>query len=106
MQIDYRYIGWCREDNHDKVWAAIMLQCDEECRRYGYGQAKWVTVWGRRGKKLQHKVFENDISALDRVVESKHRKGYTGVNRSELDRVYPEFQEDLEKTTVWALLTA
>jgi hypothetical protein len=53
--MDYRFIGWCCEDMHDKVWIAIMLRSDESCK-YGYGRARWVTVWGRRGKKLQHKV--------------------------------------------------
>jgi hypothetical protein len=26
------------------------------------------------------------------------------INKEKLDEVYPEFQQDLEKTTAWALL--
>jgi hypothetical protein len=106
MDINYKFIGWCHDKDHDKVWAAIIIGQSLEFQKYGWGQLKWVTVWGRRGKKLQHKIFEGSEFELDRIVDSKASKGYRSVSRNDLDLVYPEFQTDLEQTTVWALLSA
>jgi hypothetical protein len=33
-------------------------------------------------------------------------KGYKEVDKQQLDAVYPEFESDLEKTAMWALLQA
>lgn len=103
--INYRFIGWCQEDNHDKVWAAIMLEESDQAKKYGYGRCRWVAVWGRRGKKLQSKVIDDDVHNLRKLVDSKRKKGYKQLySQSELGNVYPEFQSDLEKTAVWSLL--
>jgi len=94
MELSYKFIGWCKEGTSDKVWGAIQL----EGRRA-------VTFWGRRGKALQTKLVNDDWD-LSKLVDQKRRKGYREVDRNGLDRVYPEFQEDLEKTAVWAILSA
>jgi len=94
MELSYKFIGWCKEGTSDKVWGAIQL----EGRRA-------VTFWGRRGKALQTKLVNDDWD-LSKLVDQKRRKGYCEVNRTGLDRVYPGFQEDLEKTAVWAILSA
>lgn len=104
MDINYRFIGWCKDEDHDKVWVAIIINESLEYEKYGWGSLRWVTVWGRRGKKLQHKVFEGNQNDLNRVVDSKTSKGYRSVSRNDLDLVYPEFQTDLEQTAVWAIL--
>lgn len=92
----YHFIGWCREGNSDKVWVGIQLR-DRE----------WATVWGRRGKKLQHKIT-TDISVweIEKLKNSKTKKGYQNIAKCDLDKVYPEFEQDLEKTTMWAMLQA
>jgi hypothetical protein len=41
---------------------------------------------------------------LDKLVTSKKEKGYKTLMDYELKQVYPEFLNDLEKTTMWALL--
>lgn len=102
--VNYKFIGWCQEDNHDKVWAAILLSESDDLKRSGWGQCKWVTIWGRRGKKLQSKIFDSNSVELNKLISSKHSKGYRQVSQGELNAVYPEFQQDLEKTAVWALL--
>lgn len=92
----FEFIGWCKEDNHDKVWVLIHLE----------GTNKFAALWGRRGKKLQHKVYEKfHWFEVDRLVNSKTKKGYRQIDRHELDRVYPEFEEDLQKTYIWAILS-
>lgn len=104
----YKFIGWCRDDaeNADKVWGVIELATDID----GAGQFSWnpknkyVTFWGRRGKKLQTKVsaeYENDITTL---IRRKSSKGYESIDQTKLDDVYPEFESDLSKTAVWAIL--
>ena len=44
-------------------------------------------------------------SIVQNLIDKKRAKGYTRVDRNHLDTVYPEFQDDLEKTAVWALLS-
>jgi hypothetical protein len=34
----------------------------------------------------------------------KENKGYVNIPKYRLDEVYPEFETDLEKTAMWALL--
>jgi hypothetical protein len=97
----YAHIGWCHEDNHDKVWGAICLQ--EPTGSYR-DDGKFVTFWGRRGKKLQTKTVEGSNYEVNKMFSKKLDKGYQSVDKQRLDQVYPEFQEDLEKTAVWAML--
>ena len=89
----FEHIGWCREDNHDKVWGIIRLQ-DTKC----------VTFWGRRGAKLQTKIINANSWVAEDLFIKKLRKGYVRIGQHELDNVYPGFQEDLEKTAIWAML--
>jgi len=90
--IEYKFIGWCKEDNHDKVWGVIDI-----------GNHRCVTFWGRRGKKLQTKISAFDYS-VHRLIATKINKGYIRIDKSQLERVYPEFEDDLEKTAVMAIL--
>ena len=108
MDINYKYIGWCHKDNHDKVWGVIDLGQAEPSDEHDFGgwQRKYVTFWGRRGKRLQTKVSVEHYNIVDNLIDKKRDKGYVRVDRNHLDTVYPEFQADLEKTAVWAVLTA
>lgn len=99
--IDYRFIGWCREDSADKVWGVIEL-AQETAHPYN-SVSKYVTFWGRRGNKLQTKVSSEYDHDIIKLIRSKERKGYVRVSRDQLDEVYPEFQTDLEKTAFWAM---
>jgi predicted DNA-binding WGR domain protein len=104
----YQFIGWCKEDDHDKVWGVIELAHDID----GAGQFSWnpknsyVTFWGRRGKKLQTKISNEYESDIKTIIRRKEKKGYQSINATGLDEVYPEFQSDLEKTAVWSMLKA
>jgi len=103
--MEYEFIGWCRDEekNQDKVWIVIDLSADtinwSHTRTY-------ATVWGRRGKKLQHKIVHASGYDMDILIRRKRDKGYNRVIKSDLDRVYPEFEQDLEQTAVWAMLSA
>ena len=95
MTINYEYIGWYQDLNSDKVWVCIKLS-----------SGKYLTVWGRRGKRLQHKIIECSSVDAHRLVMTKARKGYRRFDKTELDQVYPEFEQDLEQTTAWSMLMA
>jgi len=98
-KMNYRFIGWCHDpkENHDKVWAVIIINNK-------YGDCKVATIWGRRGKTLQSKIIETTSWDLDTLVRSKQKKGYESYSKSQLDNVYPNFEQDLEMTTSWAML--
>ena len=95
MTINYEYIGWYQDLNSDKVWVCIKLS-----------SSKYLTVWGRRGKRLQHKIIECSSVDAHRLVMTKARKGYRRFDKTELDQVYPEFEQDLERTAAWSMLMA
>ena len=98
MKYDYKFIGWCKEDNHDKVWGIIKLN---EIDRW---QGTYVTFWGRRGAKLQTKISQDDKWKMQELSRTKQRKGYREIELSELDKVYPEFESDVEKVAFWSML--
>mgnify|MGYP003353810170 FL=1 len=96
--INYKFIGWCTEDNHDKVWVCIQLAGDD-------WKGDYAVIWGRRGKKLQYKIHTNvHYWDMDKLADSKKAKGYDGVSKSKLAIIYPEFENDLEATAMWATL--
>lgn len=97
MNINYEYIGWYQDLDSDKVWVCIRLSDPSHTGKY-------LTVWGRRGKKLQSKIIECSAPDAHRLVMTKAQKGYKRVDKTELDQVYPEFQQDLEKTASWSML--
>lgn len=99
--INYRWIGWCQQDNHDKVWGVIQLT--EPDRFFPY-ESNCLVFWGRRGKRLQTKVSRISEADAQHLINSKRNRGYEAVRRDQLKTVYPEFQADLEKTTTWGLL--
>jgi predicted DNA-binding WGR domain protein len=102
MTIKYEFIGWCRDEvkNQDKVWVCIQLPGGE------WYNKKFLTVWGRRGKRLQSKLIETSIAEMDRLARSKDSKGYREIPENKLHEVYPEFEQDLERTAAWGMLRA
>jgi len=105
--MNYEHILWCHEDNHDKVWGMIRIaEVDIVYSGSRVNTYKYVTFWGRRGKKLQTKIADAFFMDAEHQRDKKLKRGYKIVSKSELDAVYPEFEQDLEKTAVWAMLGA
>ena len=99
----YEFIGWCKDEGHDKVWGVIVLERD--INKYVYDPNHRVAYfWGRRGKKLQTKVSVDSQRDINKLIDSKTKKGYKRVNLDELNEVYPEFETDLHQTAFWATL--
>ncbi len=105
--MNYEFIGWCNDplDNHDKVWGIIVLE--RNINDYVYdSHHRVVFFWGRRGKKLQTKIGVESQRNLNKIMDSKIKKGYEKINIENLHKVYPEFQSDLEQTAFWSTLKA
>ena len=101
--MNYEWIGWCQEDSHDKVWGVIVLERD--INKYVYNPDHKICVfWGRRGKKLQTKVSTESQRNINKLINSKSKKGYSAINTENLNKVYPEFETDLHQTAFWASL--
>lgn len=106
--MNYKWIGWMQEGTSDKVWGVITLVEEVRPNRGDIWPTpgKYCTFWGRRGKKLQTKIVEGLDYEIYRSIAKKETKGYEGVDLAKLNEVYPEFEEDLAKTAVWASLMA
>jgi predicted DNA-binding WGR domain protein len=103
--MNYFYIGHCQEGTSDKVWGLIRLTGTEDHLQYGYRTNDFIAFWGRRGKKLQTKIHHSiDSYDAQKLCDKKESGGYKEVNPAYLGEVYPEFEQDLEKTAVWAML--
>lgn len=103
-ELDYYWIGWCHEDNHDKVWGVISL--DGRNRHSHYLAGDYLIFWGRRGKKLRTDVVRKGRHEIDSAITNKQVvKHYQRVDHLRLNEVYPEFQQDLEQSAVWAMLS-
>jgi len=101
--MNYRFIGWCQQGTSDKVWGVIRLEPttvdSDEC-----SHVKCAIFWGRRGSRLQT-LISVDNKDITKLIDSKTKKGYQSISSDKLNLVYPEFQDDLEKTAIWAVLT-
>ena len=104
--MNYHWIGHCREGTSDKIWGMICLNADtDQPAQNPWTGYTYVSFWGRRGKRLQTKIHENlEYYGANKLVDKKQDRGYNTINPNRLDEVYPEFEQDLESTAVWALL--
>jgi hypothetical protein len=95
----YHFIGWCKEDNHDKVWVLMKLSGNTLAGSY-------AAVWGRRGKKLSYLVHKDKSSwEMGQLIGKKRRvKHYADIDKAKLATIYPEFEDDLKGIALWAIL--
>lgn len=99
MNFEYKFIGWNTEGKSDKVWALLDLTD-------GGPVGNYVSVYGRRGKKLRTTTYEDKWRFdMNKLVEAKENKGYCSIPETELADVYPEFEKDLQKTAFWIAMT-
>jgi len=103
----FKHICWQKNEktNTDKVWGVILLRdnsMDFHSLGFKYVDNDYISFWGRRGAKLQTKMFKGSDWDAIQMFEKKQRNGYQSIEIDELDEVYPEFQQDLEKTAFWA----
>ena len=53
--MNYHWIGHCKEGTSDKIWGMICLT--NNGRYLESAPQTFVAFWGRRGKKLQTKIY-------------------------------------------------
>ena len=104
--MNYHWVGHCNDGTSDKIWGMICLNGnDHEAANYPYRGCNYVAFWGRRGKKLQTKIYNNiSFYTADKLCDKKQDNGYKTINPTRLGEVYPGFEHDLETTTMWAML--
>ena len=89
--MEYKFIGHCNEDNHDKVWVLMKL------RGEGW-TGSYAAVWGRRGKKLSYLIHKDKSEwEMDKLIRTKENKDYREINEARLASVYPEFEMILKE---------
>lgn len=92
--IDFKFIGWCNEEGHDKVWVAFTV-----------GE-KAYACWGRRDKHLSFKDYGAGWRAeadQDTVIRSKKKK-YQEVDSFMLFTIFPNIEDDIEQKLMFAIL--
>jgi len=101
--MNYTFIGWCRDEEKgiDKIWGIIELHAQSY---RPWDDHKYITFWGRRGRRLQTKIWTGNWGTADHDIRKKLQRGYRRIDPSQLNLVYPEFQQDLEQTAVWGLM--
>lgn len=107
MENKFGFIGWCNEDNHDKVWGYFYRPTP------AYDEAKtnnrlWIqrnvcVFWARRGKAMQFKA-DTTGHHLTKLVESKLKKGYDAISENKLFEIWPTFIQEAEAKLMWEVL--
>lgn len=77
--MNFQFIGWCKEGNHDKIWVALEYE------------GKFYAAWGRREKKLQFKEHTTKW-ILQHLAQKKQRSGYQEVDEFQLFALFPDFE--------------
>lgn len=103
---EFGFIGWCKEDNHDKVWGYFYRPTTKiPGRNYPTKEYGWncCIFWGRRGKAMQ---FKADVtgSDLNKLVSTKLRKGYNQIDQSKLIEIWPTFDEEMTMKLTFEVL--
>lgn len=101
--MNYEFIGWKYSVplNSDKVWGIIRLENTDN----QWAEANFIVFWGRRGSQLRTKHYKATGDAMRQLARKKEKKsGYEEIMPQKLHWVYPEFEEDLQKTALWATL--
>jgi len=88
--MEIKYIGWCNEGKHDKVWGVALHSASNHVDSDFY-----ACFWGRRGKKLQKKLVELTGWELYKLIESKQKKGYVNFPVDEANEIYENFSKDI-----------
>jgi len=87
--MDIKFLGWCNEGKHDKVWGISKKDDD-----------LYMTFWGRRGKKLQTNTKTMDGWDASKLVDSKRKKGYVEFEKSEMDEIHENFKKQIFLVTL------
>ena len=106
IENEFGWIGWCKEDNHDKVWGYFYRPTPDATGRPWINKHNgWncCIFWARRGKAMQFKA-DTTGTELDKLVRTKLRKGYEKISQPRLFEIWPTFIEEAEAKLMWDVL--
>ncbi len=106
IENEFGFIGWCNEDNHDKIWGYFYRPTTvTEGAWWPNKDHGWncCVFWARRGRAMQ---FKADVTGheLDKLVQSKRRKGYQKISADKLIEIWPTFISESEGKLMWDVL--
>ena len=91
MDVAFIFIGYCKRENHDKVWGILSLETLRS-----YTNKPVYIFWGGRGKSLAFKEDKMNY-ALTKLSLAKEKKGYKEIDKDELYRIWPDFDDTLNQ---------
>jgi hypothetical protein len=107
IESKFGFIGWCNEDNHDKVWGYFYRPTPRYDAAPEY-EKRWIgrnicIFWAARGKAMR---FKADITGheLQKLVSSKLNKGYIQITEQKLFEIWPTFIQEAEAKLMWEVL--
>ena len=110
IENEFVFIGWNQEGTSDKIWGYFLRPTDPK------GGQNWpwnaptkdngwncCIFWGRRGKAMS---FKGDITGweLDKLAQSKIKKGYVRITEQKLLEIWPTFISEAEGKLMWEVL--
>jgi len=118
------YAGWCHEGKSDKVWVLMHKDTtdapDPVFSQYTQRTYEFVAFWGKRGKSLRSTTYTetleywngdrelhdpvDHVDIMRSLIVTKHNKGYINIPKDELDKVYPEFENDLNESAFMSIM--
>lgn len=107
MTPEFGFIGWCCDDNHDKIWGYFFRDhnIEDSVRPWYLIPYRNVCIfWGRRGRAMQFKSSVCDVE-LVKLTQTKENKGYVKIYKNKLFEIWPTFQEEMESKLIVEILS-
>lgn len=107
IENEFVFIGWNTEGTSDKIWGYFLRPTQESTNWWNTPTkaAGWncCIFWGRRGKAMS---FKADVTGyeLEKLVQSKLKKGYLKIDETKLHNIWPTFIEEAEAKLMWEVL--
>ena len=108
IENEFVFIGWNQEGTSDKIWGYFLRPTNTDglpswqkpTKHWGWN---CCIFWGRRGKAMSFKGNTTGHE-LDKLRDSKLRKGYVEISKKKLMEIWPTFIEEAEGKLMWEVL--
>lgn len=102
MDVNFIWIGYNKQDNHDKVWGVLTLEKFSPIYHMNLNKPVYI-FWGGRGKSLAFKEDRMTYS-ITKLSASKEKRGYKEINETKLRELWPDFDETLNQRLMLHIL--
>jgi len=88
------WVGWCHEDNHDKIWGVLKLP------------NTYVSFWGKRGSsRIGFKNLKTQYDARTMIGKKEAPRGnYTQISEKRMCEIWSEFDDTISSQLTFATL--